>query len=101
MKIKDNPNLLAELASVCNPIEFIKSIMTLQEQTGEDVAKAANMSIPHFYITLGRIKTDGVGITPELCVRLANALDIDPVILHRVICDYRIKCYLAKQQNTK
>lgn len=55
MKIKDNPNLLAELASVCNPIEFIKSIMTLQEQTGEDVAKAANMSIPHFYIMLGRL----------------------------------------------
>lgn len=99
MKIKGKRRLLQELARECeNPKEFIYGIMALQNQKGEDVARAANMTIEHFYVFIGQIAKGKKGISPKLCIRISKGLDIDPYILNRVIGDFNIKTYLQEHQ---
>ena len=99
MKIRGKRKLLQELARECeNPKEFIYSIMALQNQKGEDVAKGADMTIEHFYVFIGQIAKGKIGISPKLCIKLSKGLDIDPYILNRVIGDFNIKTHLQEQQ---
>lgn len=94
MKLKDQPAIIEELVKAAkSPKEFIYDVIAIQHQTTEEVAQKAGMSICHFYVLMNCI-TKGSGITPQVCVRLSEALDIDPYILGRIIADYKINSYL-------
>ena len=94
MKLKENKKLLNELVKASsNPREFIESVMALQGQTADDVMAKFGTSRSHFYVMMHNF-TKGHSVSPKTCVRLAKGLDIDPLILNRIITDYSMNKYL-------
>ena len=94
MKLKNKKRLLNELVRESeSPKEFIYSVMALQQQTGKDVVKDAGMTMQHFYVAMNNIAR-GASIGIKVCYKIAKGLDIDPIILNRVIADYNMNKYL-------
>jgi hypothetical protein len=94
MKLKNKKRLLNELSKeVTSPKEFIYAVMTLQQQSVDDVVKDVGMTSAHFYVAMNQIeKGQGIGI--KVCVKIAEGLDIDPAILNRIVADYNLKMFL-------
>ncbi len=99
MKLKNKKRLLDELARESeNPKEFIRGIMALQQQTAESITQNVDMTPQHFYVAMNQLN-NGQSIGVKTCVKIANGLDISPIILYRVITDYSIKQYLNSLEN--
>ena len=94
MKLKNKKKLLNEISKeVDSPKEFIYAVMALQQQSAEDVCKNINMTREHFYVVMNQIEKGG-GMGVKVCVKIAEGLDIDPVVLNRISADYNLKMFL-------
>ena len=94
MKLKNKKELLEELArETTSPKEFIYAVMALQKQSAEDVVKNVDMTVAHFYVTMSQI-TKGQSISTKTCAKIAQGLDISPLILNRIVADYNMNNYL-------
>lgn len=99
MKLKNKKRLLDELVRESeSPKEFIYSVMALQRQTAKDVVKDADMTMEHFYVAMNNI-AKGASIGVKVCCKIAKGLDINPIILNRVIADYNMNRYLKNGTN--
>lgn len=99
MKLKNKTRLLHELAKeASNPKDFIYYVMALQQQTAESLLKDIEMSAAHFYVLMGTL-SKGAGISPKLCNMIAKGLDIDPLLLYRVISDHTMNTYMEQNKS--
>ena len=99
MKLKNKKRLLDELARESdNPKDFINSVMALQGQTAKDLVQNIDMTVDHFYVAMSSI-SHGQSIGIKVCAKIAQGLDINPLILNRLVADYNMNMYLESLEN--
>ena len=99
MKLKNKTKLLNELAKESkNPADFIRYVMSIQDQKMSTIVEEMRMTQDHFYVCLSNIR-HGKSLTPKNIVDIANGLDIEPFILNRLFADHVLKEYLKRANN--
>ena len=67
--------------------------MTVQNLSIDDVSAVCGLTKAHLYVIAGNLKRGG-SITAVTCEKIAKGININPLILNRVIADNNMKVYL-------